>query len=164
MLKSFQILFARDIDTLQVEVGLYPSDDLLWRLVPGCPNSGGNLVLHLVGNLRHFIGAQLGSTGYIRNRPAEFSTTGLTRTELQASVSLAATDVAHTFATLDPARLKESFSLPQYGDGSVPVDRWLLHLATHLTFHLGQLDYHRRTVTADRTGAGALSLDPLFRP
>lgn len=163
MLKSIQILFARDIDTLRVEVGLYPSDDLLWQPVPGCPNAGGNLVLHLVGNLRHFIGAQLGATGYVRDRPAEFSTTGLTRAELHASISLAETEVAHTLATLDSVRLQEAVSLPQYG-GSVPVERWLLHLATHLAFHLGQLDYHRRTVTGDRTAAGALSLNPLFRP
>jgi hypothetical protein len=162
MLKSLQVVFARDIETLRTEVALYPSDALLWQVVPGCPNPGGNLVLHLVGNLRHFIGAQLGSSGYVRNRPAEFSTTGLTRAELHTSISLAATEVAHTLETLDPARLQESFSLPQHS-GSVTIERWLLHLATHLAFHIGQLDYHRRAVTGDRSAAGALSLEPLFR-
>lgn len=163
MLPALRTLFARDIATLRFEVELYPSDDLLWREVPGCPNPGGNLVLHLAGNLRHFIGAQLGGTGYVRDRDAEFATRGLTRAQLLALVAAADAEVSRTLSTLGPARLEEEFLLPAYGR-SVRTGLWLLHLATHLTFHLGQLDYHRRTVTGDRTAAGTVSLAPLFTP
>lgn len=162
MLDSLRTLYARDIDTLRVEVELYPEDELLWREVPGLPNPGGNLVLHLVGNLRHFIGAQLGGTGYVRDREAEFATRGLSRTQLQTDISCASRDVMRTLAALHGARLSEPFPLPKYGK-SVSAGLWLLHLSTHLTFHLGQLDYHRRVVTGDGKGAGAVSVEALFR-
>ena len=62
----------RDIETLGREVALYPDDASLWAERPGLPNTGGNLTLHLVGNVRHFIGALLGDKGYVRNREHEF--------------------------------------------------------------------------------------------
>src|SRR5258708_614165 len=45
----------------------------LWRkpIEPG--NSVGHLILHLTGNLNHFVGAQLGGTGYVREREREFT-------------------------------------------------------------------------------------------
>ena len=36
-------------------------------------NSIGHLVLHLTGNLNHYIGAGIAGTGYVRNRPLEFT-------------------------------------------------------------------------------------------
>jgi hypothetical protein len=36
-------------------------------------NSVGHLLLHLTGNLNYYIGAQIAGTGYVRNRPLEFS-------------------------------------------------------------------------------------------
>jgi hypothetical protein len=162
MLESLQTLYARDIETLRAEVELYPEDELLWREVPGCPNPGGNLVLHLVGNLRHFIGAQLGGSGYVRDREAEFATKGVSRAQLRSGISSASTEVVRTLSALDPARLNEPFPLPAYGK-SVLTGLWLLHLSTHLAFHLGQLDYHRRAVTGNRKGAGAVSTTALFR-
>lgn len=161
MLSDLRTLFARDLDTLRTEIDLYPEDGLLWREAPGCPNTGGNLALHLVGNLRHFIGAQLGATGYVRNRDAEFATKGLGKAEILSGISAAASEVSRTLASLDPARLEEPFPLPALGK-SVRTGLWLMHLSTHLTFHLGQLDYHRRTVTGDSKGAGAVPLAPLF--
>lgn len=53
-------IFARDLEVLEREVGLYPDDASLWKAVEGQPTLGGNLALHLAGNLRHFIGAVLG--------------------------------------------------------------------------------------------------------
>ena len=49
------------------------SEEQFWRkpLEPG--NSVGHLVLHLTGNLNHFVGAQLGKTGYVRDREREFT-------------------------------------------------------------------------------------------
>ncbi len=44
-------------------------------LEPG--NSVGHLVLHLSGNLNHFVGAQLGGTGYVRDREREFTETAV---------------------------------------------------------------------------------------
>src|SRR4051812_26911639 len=51
-----------------------PLDDQACRTKPLEPgNSFGNLVLHLSGNLNHFVGAQIGGTGYVRDREREFT-------------------------------------------------------------------------------------------
>ena len=162
MLDYLRALFVRDLATLRTEVELYPTDALLWKPVAGCPNSGGNLVLHMAGNLRHFIGAELGGTSFVRDRDAEFSVTGLSRESLLEVVSLASDEVATTLASLVPRRLEERLRLPGH-DRFVVTGLWLCHLSTHLAFHLGQLDYHRRTVSGDPTGAQAVSLPALLR-
>ena len=87
-------ILLRDLGALQREIELYPDDAMPWKSVAGLPNSGGTLVLHLVGNLRHFIGGDLGGTGYVRDRKAEFSASKLSRTELVALVLTAKTEVA----------------------------------------------------------------------
>jgi hypothetical protein len=43
------------------------------RKNPENGNSIGHLLLHLTGNLNYYIGAQIAGTGYVRNRPLEFS-------------------------------------------------------------------------------------------
>lgn len=53
-------LFRRDLARLQQEVNAFNDDQGLWLRLPGVENTAGNLVLHLEGNLREFIGRQLG--------------------------------------------------------------------------------------------------------
>lgn len=161
MLDHLRLLFLRDLAALRTEVGLYPTDALLWKAIPGCPNSGGNLVLHLCGNMRHFVGAQLGGSGFVRDRDREFTDTGLSRERLIELVNLASSEVAAALSSLDPRRLEEPTLLPGQEKG-VSTGLWLCHLATHLAFHLGQIDYHRRAASGDATGAGAVSVRALL--
>jgi len=145
-------IFARDLEVLEREVGLYPDDASLWKAVEGQPTLGGNLALHLAGNLRHFIGAVLGGSGYVRHRDAEFEQRDLTREAVIAEVRAAEVEVAAALDTLDPARLDAPF--PEAIRGHQLSTRMVLaHLSTHLSFHLGQMDYHRRAVAKDRTSA-----------
>ncbi len=155
---DFKTIFARDLATLRAEVLAYPDDASPWVLPPGAPNSGGTLVLHLCGNLRHFIGAGLGASGYVRDREAEFQTRDTSRADLAAMVHITAAEVALTLDTLDPARLEQSMTI---GTSTFTIGRGLLHLAVHLTYHLGQIDYHRRIVTGDASSVGALPLAAL---
>lgn len=150
-------LIARDLAALAREVTLYPDDTSLWTPVPGQPNPGGVLAQHVVGNLRHFIGAVLGETGYVRHREAEFTSFLATRDSLVADLSLTAREVAETLQGLEPARLAAPYPL-ELPTGQPPADLFLLHLATHLAFHLGQVDYHRRAVTGDAASARPMGL------
>ncbi len=161
-LTDLAVIFQRDLATLAREISSYPDDASLWVQVPGQPTCGGNLALHLVGNLRHFIGAGLGDTGFVRDRPAEFSTKNVSRAALLESIRTAAEEVAAALAALPPSRLAEPFP-QELGGGHPTVQAVLLHLSTHLAFHLGQLDYHRRAATGDSTSVGPLSLDHLAR-
>lgn len=149
---TFARLFDRDLAVLEREVSLYPDDAALWKEVPGQPTLGGNLALHLAGNLRHFVGSVLGGSGYIRHREAEFEQRGLSRQAVIAETRLARAEVSNALAKLDPATLGESFP-EAIRDHRLPTRMVLAHLLTHLSFHLGQLDYHRRAATGDRTSA-----------
>jgi hypothetical protein len=75
-------LFERDLQKLKAEIVQYSQEENIWAIVPEINNSAGNLVLHLVGNLNTYIGAEIGKTGYIRNRPLEFSQKGLSKKNL----------------------------------------------------------------------------------
>jgi hypothetical protein len=153
-------VMTRELDTLSREIAAYPDDASLWAELGGCPNLGGTLVLHLMGNLRHFIGVQLGGSGFVRDRDSEFTTRGLGRAELLSRVETAKADVVAALSKLDEAALHEPFPIPIAGV-SLDIATTLVHLQSHLAFHLGQIDYHRRGVTGDRTGVGVLALQPL---
>jgi uncharacterized damage-inducible protein DinB len=141
-------------------VEAYPDDDMPWAKREGLPNAGGNLVLHLCGGMRHFVGAMLGKSGYVRDRPREFSATGLKRVELLAEIAEAESVVSTVIPALTDADLVAPF--PQkLGDTTVETGDFLLHLCAHLGYHLGQVDYHRRLVTGNSTGIGALPIHEL---
>jgi hypothetical protein len=150
-------VFMRDAASLRDELLAYRDDRQVWALPPGTKNSAGTLILHLTGNLQHFIGAQLGRTGYLRNRDAEFSRRDVPRTDLLAEIEAALAAVRRGFAALEDDDLAKPFPIPL--DGTVMATGLvLLHMAAHLAYHLGQIDYHRRIVTGEAGSVNALSL------
>lgn len=156
-------VLARDLRALAREVDAHPDDEALWRTVPGITNSTGTLTLHLAGNLEHFIGAVLGGTGYVRDRAAEFATRDLTRAELRRRIEAAAEAVDATLAQLTPAQWEAKYPVPVGGRNLVTAD-FVMHLATHLAYHLGQMDYLRRIVTPDAGTVDAMSIGELREP
>ena len=72
-LNILRLLYSRDLNRLKVEIEFYQKEESLWKIDKNISNSGGNLCLHLVGNLNTYIGAELGKTGYVRQRDLEFS-------------------------------------------------------------------------------------------
>jgi len=163
MIQDLSTILLRDLDTVIREIGLYPDDAAVWGELPGVPNSAGTLGLHLAGNLRHFIGATLGATGYVRDRDLEFSARGLPRTEILAPLRAAREEVEATLAKLDPATLDAPYPLV-LAERRLPTRLFLLQLAVHLTYHLGQIDYHRRASTGSTEGAGAVAMKALGVP
>lgn len=160
MIPDLAILFARELASLRDELLAYPDERDIWALPQGLPNSAGTLVLHLSGNLRWFIGAHCGGSGYVRERDAEFSRRGVPREELIREIEAAADEVARALASLDPSRLEAAYPL-EVGRVRVPTGRFLVHLASHLAYHLGQVDYHRRIVTGSSKPVGAVSVAPI---
>jgi uncharacterized damage-inducible protein DinB len=148
-------ILDRDLRTLRRELEAYPDEHQIWQTVPGLPNSGGTLALHLAGNLQHYIGARFGGTGYVRNRDAEFSRRDVPRAELVAEVERARTAVAAALPRLTADSLEQDYPEP-IADAHIRTDEYLVHLCAHFTYHLGQLDSHRRVVTANPAGVGAL--------
>ncbi len=138
-----QSLYNRDLDRLYQEVESYQADQALWQTLPGTSNCGGNLALHLVGNLNTFICAQIGKSGYVRDRHAEFNQKDVPRKELLRMISDTKTGVAAALSTLSEADLAEDYTLRVFPE-TMTLGWFLFHLQSHLNYHLGQVNYHRR--------------------
>lgn len=149
-------IICRELRALERELNAYQTEDQVWALPPGLPNSAGTLALHAAGNLRHFIGSVLGSTPYVRDRDAEFGRRDVPRAELIDGLHAADKAVGETLGQLDPAKLAERYPL-LVANRRVVTGDFLTHLAVHLAYHVGQVDFHRRIVTGDVTGVGAVS-------
>lgn len=153
---DYSRFIGRELATVRDQLLAYPDTAAVWSLPAGLPNSAGTLALHIAGNLRWFIGAQLGASGYVRDRDAEFALRGVPREELVQIIEAAADEVTRALAMLDDSRLDQPFPL-EVGGVRLPVGRFIGHLAVHLGYHLGQMDYHRRIVTGVNTSLGALA-------
>jgi uncharacterized damage-inducible protein DinB len=136
-------LLERDLNKLAEELKAYAEEDKIWLVQNGISNSAGNLTLHLIGNLNHFIGATLGNTGYVRNRDSEFSSKNIPRAELLASLEKTKSVVKTTLSQLKEEDLENTFPV-KIQDKEITTGHMLTHLATHLAYHLGQVNYHRR--------------------
>ena len=154
---AVRVMILRELRALDREIAAYPDDDSLWQTPTGITNSAGTLVLHLAGNLRHFIGAALGKSSYKRNRDAEFSTKDLSREELRAEVHATIEELESAFDKITVDQLEAAYPLLLQERRVRTVD-WLVHLSVHLGYHLGQIDYHRRLLTANAQAADAVSI------
>ncbi|MFI5280741.1 MAG: DinB family protein [Gemmatimonadales bacterium] len=149
-------ILVRDLRGLKRELEAFRDERHIWRTAPGLSNSAGSLTLHMAGNLRHFIGAQLGKTGFVRDRDAEFSRRDVPRADLMKEIDAAIADIERTVPTLTDKDLARPFPIP-VGGVTLETGDFLMHLATHLTYHLGQLDYLRRFSTGEVGKIGALA-------
>lgn len=157
---NLKTIVTRELAAVKRELEAYPDDASVWRVIPGTPNSGGTLALHLAGNIRHFFGSILAKDGYVRNRDAEFASRDVPRAELLAGIDAAIASVERTLAKLDDAAIRRPYPEP-IAKRTVSTGVFLLHLASHLAYHLGQIDYHRRAVTGDAKGVDAVSVREL---
>lgn len=144
-IQSIQKIIDRDLTVLEKELALYSSEDLIWAVTGDIKNSAGNLSLHLCGNLQHYIGAVLGHSGYIRNRDNEFAARGMTSVDLLAEIKKTRNAVQVALASIRPEILampypEEVFKVP------MTTEYFLIHLISHLGYHLGQINYHRRMI------------------
>ena len=153
-------IIDRDLVGVRRQLEAYPDEAHLWKSAEGVSNPPGNLALHLAGNLEHFIGACLGDSGYVRDREAEFSTRDVPRAELIERLESARRRVGAALAALEDSLGAEPY--PQrFGDLEISRTRFLIHLVSHLAYHLGQIDYHRRLTTGSNRVVGALQIAEL---
>src|SRR5229473_167037 len=119
------------------------STEQLWTRTYPYGNSIGNLILHLTGNLNYYIGAQVGGTGYVRQRPLEFSNTGLPKDEVLREFDKVIEIVIATIGK----QLDDDWAAPFYGElESESKTRFsgFLACAGHAYHHVGQMIYLQR--------------------
>jgi len=146
--KSLQSLYTRDLNKLKLEIESYHNEDSIWKTDKNILNSAGNLCLHLVGNLNHFVGAQLGDSGYIRNRDLEFSLKDVPRVELIEKIEGTLVVVTSTLDKLSAEDMEKEYPLESLGY-KMTTEYFLIHLFGHLSYHLGQINYHRRLLDVE---------------
>lgn len=136
-------LLVRNLNQLKLEIEAYKNEADLWKTTLEIVNSGGNLCLHLIGNLNHFIGAILGNTGYIRQRDLEFSEKNIPREVLIQNIENTIKIVSNTLDNLNEKDFKQEYPSEVFGSKMATQD-FITYLTTHLAYHLGQINYHRR--------------------
>ncbi len=136
-------LFTRDLKALKREVNLYKDEKNLWVVSKDISNSAGNLCLHLVGNLNHFIGATIGDSGYVRQRDLEFSLKDIPKSDLIKLIVDTIEVVENTLSNLTESDLQKEYKRRAFED-TMTTEYFLVHLSMHLAYHLGQINYHRR--------------------
>nr|WP_295928390.1 DUF1572 family protein [uncultured Dyadobacter sp.] len=140
-------LYSRDLKKLRQEIAAYTSEAALWIQLPGTINPGGNLCQHLIGNLRTYICLTLGGHAYIRDRDAEFSQKLFSQKQLLAELDVLHDLVIGTLERIDEPQMRSEY--PREVLDMFPeqrVELILSHLLAHLSWHLGQINYHRRWI------------------
>jgi uncharacterized damage-inducible protein DinB len=155
LLAAVAAILDRDLQALAREVSAYPDERALWETPAGITNSAGTLALHLAGNVQHYLGAKLGGTSYVRDRPAEFASRNVPRAVILARIEEARAAV-RAAAARTPADRQELDFPEVVGGVRVVTGEYLIHLVSHFAYHLGQLDYHRRVVTRQTQGVEAV--------
>jgi uncharacterized damage-inducible protein DinB len=136
-------IFVRDLNKLKDEINLFEKEEEIWITPGSIKNSPGNLCLHICGNLNHFIGSVLGKSGYVREREKEFSLKNIPRHVLIKNIDKTTVTVRETLEILDKEDMDKRFPIDVF-EYEMNTEFFLIHLTTHLNYHLGQINYLRR--------------------
>jgi len=145
LIETLKDLFIRDLKRLRKEIELYNHEENLWKIEVNIANSAGNLCLHLVGNLNTYIGNVIGKIDYVRNRESEFSLKNISRKELLEKIDSTIQVINQSLDRMNPNDLAKEYPVLVF-DEKTTTEYFLIHLAMHLSYHLGQVNYHRRLI------------------
>jgi len=145
LIETIRSLFNRDLNKLKIEIESYQNESQIWAIDKNISNSAGNLCLHLIGNINTYIGAELGKTGYIRDRPLEFSLKNVPKSELITKIEDTILVVNNALDSLNESDLEVIYPQIVF-EKEMTTGFFLVHLSTHLGYHLGQINYHRRLI------------------
>lgn len=146
MLKETLIqIYENDLKKVIKEIEQYEREEDLWKLEEGISNSGGNLALHLIGNINHFFGANLGKTGYERKRDLEFSDKNVSRGEIIESLENTIEVLKSSITNLSDEDLHKDYP-ENFGAETPKTIAVIIYMLSHLNYHLGQINYHRRLI------------------
>jgi uncharacterized damage-inducible protein DinB len=117
------------------------SDEQFWQKPFSFGNSFGHLVLHLTGNLKYYIGAEIAGTGYVRDRDREFTETDRpSKAEVMKSFDEAVANVRRTIRQQSEKDWPTQYTALREDDAGNRFNIFL-RCATHLHHHIGQMTY-----------------------
>ena len=138
-------ILENELNKLKQEINFYKDEKDLWIIKGEISNSAGNLCLHLLGNLNHFIGHLVGGTGYQRDRENEFSEKDVPRAELNNRIDAVIEVIKKSLPKINDSDMNKTF--PDKMGGKIREYGYtLIHITNHFDYHLGQINYHRRLI------------------
>jgi len=140
---TLKTILSRDLLKLKAEIELYKDEKNIWLIDKDIANSAGNLCLHLIGNLNTYIGKEIGKTSYVRNRDLEFSLKDVARTELVKNIDATVIVIQSALSKMKEDEMDKEYPLLVF-DKKTSTEYFLVHLIAHFSYHLGQVNYHRR--------------------
>ena len=147
MLTHLTKLFDRDLTRLSNELMAYLEEEDIWIIKGDITNSAGNITLHILGNLNHFVGTVLVNTEYVRKRDDEFSEKNVPRSRLLEEIKSANEMIKATLSIMKYADLDKPYHVDVF-EHEMKTEYFLIHLFGHLNYHLGQINYHRRIINS----------------
>ena len=119
----------------------------VWHREHESSNAIGNLIVHLIGNVRQWIGHTIAGRPDVRNRPAEFDP-GIQHApgELAAKLRETVDDAVVALWTLTSERLAERV---QSQDGERSVLEVVYQVVGHFQQHAGQVIYATKEMTGE---------------
>jgi hypothetical protein len=144
-IETLKAIFTRDLNRLKNEIESYTNESNIWRVEKNIANAAGNLSLHLIGNLNTYIGKEIGKIDYVRNRELEFSLKDIPRAALLDKINETIQIITRSLDTLDESSLNKEYPVLVF-DEPTTMEYLLIHLCAHLSYHLGQINYHRRLI------------------
>lgn len=117
------------------------TDEQVWTRPYPYGNSIGHLLLHLTGNLSYYIAGEIGGSGYVRNRPLEFTDTARAPKAVllrmfDGTIEMVAA-VVHKQSERDWATAYTAKGMEDCGDRFTAF----LRCAAHISHHTGQIIY-----------------------
>lgn len=145
-MNKYKELFLNYLTQLKDEISSYKRETDVWKLSGSITNSPGNLAMHLCGNLKYNFGTLLLKNGYVRHRDYEFSQKDTPKQLILNEIEITRKVVSDAFDKLTESDLKREFPSDIYGEGQT-IGTVLMRLSFHFTYHLGQINYHRRLLS-----------------
>ena len=122
----------------------------IWTRNSQNENAVGNLVLHLCGNVKQWIGTGVGGKPDERVRDQEFAARGdISPAELSQRLSTTVEEAVRTIRAVDPKRLEEQISVQKY---NVTVLEAVYHVVEHFSQHTGQILFATKLLTGQDLG------------
>ena len=143
--KEFLFFYERDINKLISELTAYEQDEDIWTTDGDIKNSAGHLSQHLIGNLNTYIGQAIGKIPYNRNREAEFGQRQFQRHQLVELLKDTLSRIRQALSQLEEKDLSNPYPAEVLLLAEKQTVAFVLtHLLAHFSWHMGQINYHRR--------------------
>ena len=142
-IKALHNLYERNLNKVLEELKSYNKGENLYKINGEITNSRADVTLHICGNLRHFMGAMISGSGYIRQRNDEFGLKNVKKSKMVYGIKQTKKLVLASLKEMREDKLEEIYSINVFGK-EMTTQFFLIHLYGHLNYDLGQINYQHR--------------------